>query len=50
MGISSLSDMYTQSARVTGLRAEGVHIRQTMSAHACHNYIVIQIAVYTHAI
>ena len=31
--MSGLPDMYTQSLRVTALRAEVVHIRQTMSAH-----------------
>ena len=33
MGMSGLPDMYTQSLRATGPRAEGVHIRQTMNAH-----------------
>ena len=34
MGMSGLLDMYTQSLRVTGPRAEGAHIRQTMNAHS----------------
>ena len=37
MGTSGLPDIYTQSMRATGQRAEGVAIyiviRQTMSAH-----------------
>ena len=33
MGISGLPDMYTQSLRAAGPRAEGVHIRQTTNAH-----------------
>ena len=33
MGTNGLPDIYTQSTRATGLRAEGVYIRQTMSAH-----------------
>ena len=33
MGESGLPDIYTWSLRATGLRAEGVYIRQTMSAH-----------------
>ena len=33
MGMRSLPDTYTQSPRDAGPRAEGVYIRQTMSAH-----------------
>ena len=33
MGMSGLPDIYTQGLRVTSLRAEGVYIRQTTSAH-----------------
>ena len=33
MGKSGLPDIYTQSQRATGPRAEGVYIRQTTSAH-----------------
>ena len=33
MGKSGLPDIYTQSPRAPGLRAEGVYIRQTTSAH-----------------
>ena len=33
MGTSDLPDMYAQSPGTTGLRAEGIHIRQIMSAH-----------------
>ena len=33
MGMSGLPDIYTQSTRAAGPRAEGVYIRQTTSAH-----------------
>ena len=33
MGTSGLPDIYTQSTRAAGPRAEGVYIRQTTSAH-----------------
>ena len=33
MGTSGLPDIYTWNLRATGPRAEGVYIRQTMSAH-----------------
>ena len=33
MGTSSLPDMYARSPRAAGLRAEGIHIRQSTSAH-----------------
>ena len=33
MGSSGLPDIYTQSPRAAGPRAEGVHIRQTTRAH-----------------
>ena len=33
MGTSGLPDLYTQSPRATGLRAEGVYIRRTTSTH-----------------
>ena len=40
MGKSGLPDIYTRSLRATGLRAAGVYIRQTVSAHIttfmCH--------------
>ena len=32
MGKSGLPDIYTKSLRTTGPKAEGVYIRQTMSA------------------
>ena len=33
MGMSGLPGIYTQSTRAAGSRAEGVYIRQIMSAH-----------------
>ena len=33
MGMSGLPDLYTQSTRATGPRAEGIYIRQTTSAY-----------------
>ena len=33
MGKSGLPDIYTQSLRAAGPRAEGVYIRKTTSAH-----------------
>ena len=33
MGTSGLPDIYTQSPRAAGPRAEGVYIRRTTSAH-----------------
>ena len=33
MGTSGLPDMYAQSPRAAGPRAEGIHIRQITSAH-----------------
>ena len=33
MGTSGLLDIYTRSLKSTGLRAEGVYIRQIMSAY-----------------
>ena len=33
MDMSGLPNMYTQSPRAAGQRAEGVHIRQTTSGH-----------------
>ena len=33
MGTSDLPDMYAQSLRAAGPRAEGIHIRQITSAH-----------------
>ena len=33
MGTSDLPDMYVQSPRAAGPRAEGIHIRQFTSAH-----------------
>ena len=32
--MSGLPDMYTRSPRAAGLRAKGVHIRQTRSGHS----------------
>ena len=40
MGTSGLPDIYTQSPRAAGPRAEGVYIRRTTSAHAWYNYYV----------
>ena len=40
MGMSGLPDMYTQSPRAAGSRAEVVHIRQTMNAHGTYNCYV----------
>ena len=37
IGVSDLPDMYTQSPRAAGLRAEGIHIRQIMSAYVITN-------------
>jgi len=37
MGMRDLPDMYTQSPRAAGLRAEGIHIRQIMNAHVTSN-------------
>ena len=37
MGMRNLPDMYTQSLRAAGLRAEGIHIRQIKSAHVITN-------------
>ena len=41
MDMSGLPDMYTRSPSAAGSRAEGVHIRQTMSGHGitvmCHS-------------
>ena len=33
MGTSALPDKYTKSPRAAGPRAEGIHIRQSTSAH-----------------
>ena len=33
MGMNGLPDIYTESTRAAGLRAEGVYIRQTTRAH-----------------
>jgi len=33
----NLPDMYAQSLRAAGLRAEGMHFRQIMSAHVTTN-------------
>ena len=46
MGTSGLPNMYTGCLRVTGQRAEGAHIRQTMSAHVttpCGLVIVVSL-------
>ena len=37
MGTSGLPDIYTQSLRAAGPRAEGVYIRRTTSAHGITN-------------
>jgi len=37
MGVRDLPDMYTQSQRAAGLRAEGIHIRQITNAHVTSN-------------
>ena len=37
MGTSGMPDVFTQSLRATGLRTEGVYIRQTTSAHGITN-------------
>ena len=33
MGMNALPDMYARSPRAAGSRAEGIHIRQSTSAH-----------------
>ena len=38
--MSDLPDMYAQSPRGAGLRAEGIHIRQITSAHVTTNNYV----------
>ena len=40
IGTSDLPDMYAQSLRVTGLRAEGIHIRQITPAYVTANMYV----------
>ena len=37
MGTRDLPDMYAQSPRATGPRAEGIHIRQITRAHVTSN-------------
>ena len=37
MDMSDLPDMYAQSPRATGPRADGIHIRQVTSAHVTTN-------------
>jgi len=37
MGTRDLPDMYAQSLRAAGPRAEGIHIRQITSAHVTTN-------------
>ena len=39
MGSSALPDMYARSPRAAGQRAEGIHIRQSMSAHVMTNML-----------
>ena len=34
--MSGLPDKYTRRLRVVGLRAEGIYIKQTTSAHGIH--------------
>ena len=36
IGMNDLSDMYVQSLRATGLKAEGIYIRQIMIANIIH--------------
>ena len=44
MGASGLPDIYTQSTRTAGPRAEGVYIRQTTIGHGiivmCHSQLL----------
>ena len=42
MGTSALPDMYAQSLMATGPGAEGIHIRQGMSAHVTTNMLHFQ--------
>ena len=37
MGAGNLPDMYAQSLRATGMRAEGIHIRTTISTYVTSN-------------
>ena len=39
MDTSALPDMYARSARATGPRAEGMHIRQSTRAHVITNML-----------
>ena len=39
MGTSALPDMYARSPRAAGPRAEGIHIRQSTSAHVITNML-----------
>ena len=39
MGSSALPDMYARSPRAAGPRAEGIHIRQSTSAHVITNML-----------
>ena len=44
MAMRDLPDMYAQSPRVAGLRAEGIHIRQIMNGHVTtimHHFVPI---------
>ena len=36
MGAGNFPDMYAQSLRATGMRAEGIHIRTTISTYVCY--------------
>ena len=37
MGMTDLPDMYAESPRAAGPRAEGIHIRQITNAHVTSN-------------
>ena len=39
MGTSALPDMYARSPRAAGPRADGIHIRQSTSAHVITNML-----------
>ena len=45
MSTSALPEMYTRSLRAAGPRAEGIHIRQSTSAHVVTNAIHLRHAL-----
>ena len=45
MSTSTLLEMYARSLRAAGPRAEGIHIRQSMSAHVVTNTIHLRHAL-----